>query len=131
MSNIINTAPCRFCGQMIQLDTEEKLTKPQAEEMATMTCGCSEAVEYQKEKQRKEKALKNVSTLFGEDALPEKRIGEGIVNILRAAVEEIYSGGLAKATLNLRGGVKASISQNSKGEINVERTETKKQKLTE
>lgn len=29
------------------------------------------------------------------------------------------------------GGVKASISQNSKGEINVERTETKKQKLTE
>ena len=38
---------------------------------------------------------------------------------------------LAKVTLNLRGGVKASISQNSKGEINVERTETKKQKLTE
>lgn len=48
-----------------------------------------------------------------------------------AAVEEIYTGGLAKVTLNLRGGVKASISQNSKGEINVERTETKKQKLTE
>jgi hypothetical protein len=49
----------------------------------------------------------------------------------KAAVEEIYTGGLAKVTLNLRGGVKASISQNSKGEINVERTETKKQKLTE
>ena len=48
-----------------------------------------------------------------------------------AAVEEIYTGGLAKVTLNLRGGVKASISQNAKGEINVERTETKKQKLTE
>ena len=95
------------------------------------TCQCPEAVEYQKEKQRKEKALKNVSVLFGEDAAPEKRIGEGIVSILRAAVEEIYSGGLAKVTLNLRGGVKASISQNSKGEINVERTETKKQKLTE
>ena len=75
--------------------------------------------------------MKNVSVLFGEDAAPEKRVGEGIVSILRAAVEEIYSGGLAKVTLNLRGGVKASISQNSKGEINVERTETKKQKLTE
>lgn len=131
MSNIISTAPCRFCGQMVQLDTEEKLTKPQAEEQATMTCTCSEAVEYQKEKQRKEKAMKNVSVLFGEDAAPEKRAGEGIVNILRAAVEEIYTGGLAKVTLNLRGGVKASISQNSKGEINVERIETKKQKLTE
>lgn len=53
------------------------------------------------------------------------------MNILKAAVEEIYNGGLAKVTLNLRGGVKDCISQNSKGEINVERTETKKQKLTE
>lgn len=94
MGNIINTAPCRFCGQMVQIDSEEKLTQPQA-------------------------------------AAPEKRCSEGIVNILKAAVEEIYTGGLAKVTLNLRGGVKASISQNSKGEINVERTETKKQKLTE
>jgi len=131
MSNGINTAPCRFCGQMITIDSDEQLTKPQAEEQATMCCNCDAAVEYQKEKQRKEKAMKNVSVLFGEDAAPEKRVGEGIVSILRAAVEEIYSGGLAKVTLNLRGGVKASISQNSKGEINVERTETKKQKLTE
>lgn len=131
MGNIITTAQCRFCGQMAQLDTAEDLTQPQAEELATMTCTCTEAVEYQKEKQRKEKAIKNVSVLFGEDAAPEKRAGEGIANILRAEVEEIYTGGLAKVTLNIRGGVKASISQNSKGEINVERTETKKQKLTE
>lgn len=53
------------------------------------------------------------------------------MNVLKAAVEEIYSGGLAKVTLNLRGGIKAQVSQNSKGEINVERTETRKQKLTE
>lgn len=110
---------------------EEKLTQPQAEEQATMSCTCEQAVEYQKEKQRKEKAMQNVTALFGEAAAPEKRCSEGIVNILKAAVEEIYTGGLAKVTLNLRGGVKASISQNSKGEINVERTETKKQKLTE
>lgn len=131
MGEIIKTAPCRFCGQMVQIESEEQLTKPQAEEKATMTCNCSEAVEYQKERQRKEKAMKNVSVLFGEDASPDKRAGEGIVSILRVAVEEIYTGGLAKVTLNLRGGVKASISQNAKGEINVERTETKKQKLTE
>ena len=131
MKKTTQTAACRFCGQMAQIEADGELTKPQAEEKATMTCQCPEAVEYQKEKQRKEKALKNVSVLFGEDAAPEKRIGEGIVNILRAAVEEIYSGGLAKVTLNLRGGVKASISQNSKGEIHVERTETQKQKLTE
>lgn len=54
MGNIINTAPCRFCGQMVQIDSEEKLTQPQAEEQATMSCTCEQAVEYQKEKQRKE-----------------------------------------------------------------------------
>ena len=131
MGNIVKTAKCRFCGQMTQIETDKELTQPQAEEQATMTCNCTEAVEYQKEKQRKEKAMMNVFALFGENAAPDKRCGEGIVNILKAAVEEIYTGGLAKVTLNLRGGVKASISQNAKGEINVERTETKKQKLTE
>lgn len=104
MENIISTAPCRFCGQIVQIDTEEKLTQAQAEEQATMSCTCAEAVEYQKEKQRKDKAMKNVSVLFGEDAAPEKRCGEGIVEILKAAVEEIYTGGLAKVTLNMRGG---------------------------
>ena len=54
MGNIINTAPCRFCGQMVQIDSEEKLTQPQAEEQATMSCTCEQAVEYQKEKQRKQ-----------------------------------------------------------------------------
>ena len=131
MGNIVKTEKCRFCGQMTQIEADEKLTQPQAEEQATMTCNCTEAVEHQKEKQRKEKAMMNVSALFGENAAPDKRCGEGIVNILKAAVEEIYTGGLAKVTLNLRGWVKASISQNAKGEINVERTETKKQKLTE
>lgn len=106
MSEFVKTAPCRFCGQMMQISAEEQLTQPQAEEQATMSCNCDAAVEYQKEKQRKEKAMKNVSVLFGEDAAPEKRVGEGIVSILRAAVEEIYSGGLAKVTLNLRGGSK-------------------------
>jgi hypothetical protein len=130
MSKAIQAAECRFCGQMVQIN-EDNLTQPQAEEKATMQCNCPEAVEYQKEKQRKEKAIKNVSALFGEDAAAEKRAGEGINEILKSAVEEIYTGGLAKVTLNIRGGVKASISQNSKGEINVERTETKKQKLTE
>lgn len=123
-------AECKFCGQMIQIDAECE-TKQDAEEIATMYCGCDGAAKYAKEKQRKEKAMENVSILFGENAIPEKRIGAGIVDILNDAVEEIYSGRLAKITVNLRGGVKGSISQNSKGEINVERMETNKQKLTE
>lgn len=102
----LNTGVCRFCGQTIAIETEESLTSPQLAEEATMRCTCEQAVEYQKEKQRKEKALKNVSVLFGQDAAPEKRVGEKIVSILSAAVEEIYTGGLAKVTLNLRGGAR-------------------------
>lgn len=127
----LQTAPCRFCGQMVQFMGDDDLTEPQAQEIAVMNCSCYEAVEYRKEKKRKENAMKNVEKLFGEEAQQDKRIGADIVKLLRAAVEEIYTGGLAKVTLNLRGGVKASVSQNSKGEINVERTETSKQKLTE
>ncbi len=121
---MIPTAECRFCGQLVQLDGDCELTPEQAEEKAVMNCKCAEAVEYQKKKLRKEKALKNISMLFGEDA------GKSI-DILRAAVEQIHDGAMEKISLNLRGGVKASVSQNAKGEINVERTETKKQKLTE
>ena len=95
MSKEVQTAPCRFCGQMVQIEAEGKLTEAQAEEQATMSCTCEQAVEYQKEKQRKEKAMQNVAALFGEAAAPEKRCGEGIVKILKEAVEEIYTGGLA------------------------------------
>lgn len=123
MGNIVKTAKCRFCGQMTQIEADEKLTAAQAEEQATMTCNCTEAVEYQKEKQRKEKAMMNVSALFGENAAPDKRCGEGIVNILKAAVEEIYTGGLAKVTLNLRGGSKHQFHrmQRVKSTSNVQR----------
>jgi len=123
MGDIIKTAKCRFCGQMTQIEADEKLTAAQAEEQATMTCNCTEAVEYQKEKQRKEKAMMNVSALFGENAAPDKRCGEGIVNILKAAVEEIYTGGLAKVTLNLRGGAKHQFHrmQRVKSTSNVQR----------
>lgn len=123
MGNIVKTAKCRFCGQMTQIEADEKLTAAQAEEQATMTCNCTEAVEYQKEKQRKEKAMMNVSALFGENATPDKRCGEGIVNILKAAVEEIYTGGLAKVTLNLRGGSKHQFHrmQRVKSTSNVQR----------
>ena len=55
MGNIVKTAKCRFCGQMTQIEADEELTAAQAEEQATMTCNCTDAVEYQKEKQRKRK----------------------------------------------------------------------------
>lgn len=32
MSETIKTAQCRFCGQMVQIETDKELTQPQAEE---------------------------------------------------------------------------------------------------
>lgn len=101
------TAACRFCGQMTQLEGYGELTEAQAEEEATVLCKCEAAKEYQKRKQRKGKALENIQKLFGEGVLPEKRAGEGIINLLNAGTEEVYNGGLAKITLNLRGGGKS------------------------
>ena len=46
MGNIVKTAKCRFCGQMTQIEADEELTAAQAEEQATMTCNCTDAVEY-------------------------------------------------------------------------------------
>lgn len=43
---------------------------------------------------------------------PKGGIGKTTTSDSMRAVEEIYTGGLAKVTLNLRGGGKASISQN-------------------
>lgn len=82
------------------------------------------ASEYQKEKNRKKKALENVKKLFGHET-------EEIQKLLNSAAECVCDDQMEKITLNLYGGIKATISRNSKGEINVERTVTKKQKLTE
>lgn len=73
---------------------------------------------------RREKALKNIAALFAQE-------GDEIQLLLKAAVDIILDDQMEKITLNLYRGVKATISQNSKGEINVERTVTRKQKLSE
>ena len=115
--------PCRYCKQLIQIEEFEN-DKEDANEEATLRCKCSGAEMYRKEKTRKKKAMENVEKLFGVEC-------ESVQNLLKAAVEIIFNDEMEKITLALYGGVKATISQNSKGEINVERTVTKKQKLSE
>lgn len=120
----IQTAACRFCGQIVQFETEKVLTDEQAMEKAVLNCKCEDAAIYRKWMQQEKKALEHVQKLFGEEA--ENRESEGIVAILNAAVMGMCSGEIEKISLNLPGGIKAVISQNSKGEIKVERIETKK-----
>ena len=118
-----DTAPCRYCGQVIQIDGEN-LTEAQAIEAASMRCSCAGASRHQRIMRRRERALNNIATLFA-------REGDEIQSILKQAVDNILDESMEKVTLNLKGGIKAVVSQNSKGEINVERTVTSKTKLSE
>lgn len=120
---MIPTAPCRFCGQMVQI--EGALTEEGAVEAATMSCECQEAVSYRREKKRRERTLQNVRTLFGRE-----EDSDGAVQILLAAAGGVLDGEVTKITMVLYDGTKASISQSSTGDINVERTETRKRRLT-
>lgn len=44
----ITTAPCKFCGQLVQI--QDMPTEEGAAEAATMACECQEAVSYRREK---------------------------------------------------------------------------------
>lgn len=127
---------CRFCGQMASIgpdapDALDVLDEDQLIERATLSCNCDGAVKYRAAVQRKQKALKNVTALFGDDAPKEKRLPTMIVQLLKDAAELLCDDRMEKMTLNLWGGVKATLSQNSKGEIKIERQETQKQQPTE
>lgn len=130
MGKTIQTAPCRYCGQIVQFESGELLTDEQALEMAVLECSCEDAKAYRRWQLNEKRALENVQRLFGEKASAKDMAGEGVIAILDAAVCGICGGEIEKITLNLPGGVKAGISINTKGEVKVERTETKKRKLT-
>lgn len=126
----LTTAACRFCGQLVQMEFEKEITGPQAEETATMKCDCYQAKEYQMQILRKKKAKRNIERLFGENAMGVKINGK-TRNLLMVAADEICNENIRKIALDLPGGIKALVSKGKKGEINVERIETRKQKLME
>lgn len=66
--------------------------------------------------------MANIQELFGEG----QEVSEEVIAILNAAVLRVCIGEVEKISMNLPGGIKAAISRNSKEEIKVERTETKK-----
>jgi hypothetical protein len=118
----MKTAPCRYCGQVVSFTAGGALTEEIAGEMAALNCDCEEAVAYQRCMQQEKKAMANIQELFGEG----QEVSEEVIAILNAAVLRVCIGEVEKISMNLPGGIKAAISRNSKEEIKVERTETKK-----
>lgn len=126
---IMHTAPCRFCGQVAQFEGEAGLPEEELVELASRSCQCEQAKEYGKWLQQEEDTRANISRLFGDGAEPENREDEAIIRLLNAAASEICRGKVEGITMNLYGNIRAKISRNSKGEVKVERIETKKQQL--
>lgn len=127
---ITQTAPCRFCGQIVQFEGEAGLTEEEAVELASRNCQCEQAKVYRIWRQQEEKVIENISNLFGEGAEPENRKSEAIVELLNAAAAQICHGKVESIAVTMQGNIKAKISRNSKGDVKVERTETKKRQLT-
>ena len=62
---------CQFCGQGHQHpDVTVDATQKDLDELATDQCSCSEAKSFKRQKERRERVNKYVSTNFSDEAVP-------------------------------------------------------------
>lgn len=117
----VQTGSCRFCGQMAQIETLLPWPQEKLDEAATEMCKCGAAQNYASRKKRMEKAKRTIERQFGK-YLPETAVG-----LLKTAVELIGEDQIDSLTLDAGNGLKGKISMTSKGNIKVEKTETRKE----
>lgn len=114
------TGKCRFCGQQHMLDTEEELKDGQADEMATRSCQCDIALDYQEKVSRADVAKGKIKELFGEGAGTYRLDGDAY-DILISAVDEISEKSISAITVKIKAGVTAKIARMAKDKIKVTR----------
>lgn len=117
----VQAGSCRFCGQMAQIETLLPWPQEKLDEAATEMCKCGAAQNYASRKKRVEKAKRTIERQFGK-YLPETAVG-----LLKTAVELIGEDQIDSLTLDAGNGLKGKISMTSKGNIKVEKTETRKE----
>lgn len=117
----IQHGACKYCGQIYQFETIGLSKETDLDEWAVENCDCAEAQYHTQKKKSLEVAKKNISKFF--EKIPEA--GEVAVTILNTAADAIDEDKIASLSINLGNGCKGKISQNSKGKIKVERTDTK------
>lgn len=118
---IMKSGACKFCGQryMVEVETEDE---EELERMATLACGCTEAVKAKEMGLSKEAAMENVDTLFAEEF-------PSITQILKNGIELIVKGKAVSVTVNTGMNVKAYVQQTPSGKIKVERFESRKKTM--
>jgi hypothetical protein len=103
---------CKFCGQV---STEKE-------------CNCTGAV-IDRQVQR---GLEKVAMLFGEkcEETGFKKVADEQIEILNESVKKVAYDEILSVAFQLGSGVRAKISKNSKGQVVVDRADTKAYKLT-
>lgn len=120
MSIVTKTGGCIYCGQIRTVEVEEGITDRAVDIEVTKWCNCHDASKEREKLERMEAAQANVDKLFESNSTEVKEF-------LKAAVVLIGERRAGKISVELGGKVKAQISKTSKGNIKVERTESKKE----
>lgn len=102
---------CEFCGQVI-LDGKE--------------CTCDGAVDERKKQKKINEATRIIYETFADDG--ESYIPAKTIDILISVLPLIADEDFKKVTIQLDGGIKASVKLNSNGKIEIERIDTLKVK---
>ena len=113
---------CKYCGQACVLPMREYESKEAKDEAATNICSCDEA--------RLDRMLNNAYSKIAEIFLTEccdiglKAISEDQVEILKESARAVAEDVALSITVSFRNGIKAVIKGNSKGELEISRTDT-------
>ena len=110
---------CKYCGQIINVEAE---TQTEADEKATMECGCGAAKLAQKRSRNISEAKELILSLF-----PESEDEAPTIVSLHRMVDEIGSGRYSGVSVQLDGCTTCKISRTVKGNIKVTRTDRQQQ----
>ncbi len=96
---------CRFCGQMANVDdAPDEIKLEELTERVTLACNCEAGTVYRAVAKRRQKAMKNICTLFGEDAAKDRRLPADVVQLLKDAAGLLCDSRMEKVTMNMLGG---------------------------
>ena len=116
----IQQGSCRYCGQIVSFETIGLASLDKLDEWASEKCDCTSAKHFAQRKKSLEGAKENINKFFG--SIPVK--GQVVTELMNIAADALYEDKIGSLTINIGNGCNGKISQNSKGKIKVERTDT-------
>lgn len=119
MGVVTKTGGCIYCGQIGTVEVEDNTPDEVVDKEVTINCSCTSAKVARDRKKKQAKAQENVEELFANHS-------EDVREFLKAAVVLIGENMVDKISVDTGRKVKAQITKTSKGNIKVERTETRK-----